>query len=116
MTTMTDPLREIFLAGVGALAIGAEKSKEIVDQLVAKGQITVEQGKDIATDLQAQAKQNTVQVRDDVIQAYLGTLSKEERDAFAARVAEMAAASDGDDVLKAQQAAEVKAAAEKTRS
>lgn len=111
MTTATDPFREIFLAGVGALAIGAEKSKEIVDQLVAKGQITVEQGKEIATDLQSQAKESTAQVRDDVIQAYLGTLSKEERDAFAARVTEMAAAADTDAELQKEEQAEVAAAA-----
>ena len=110
MTTMTDPFREIFLAGVGALAIGAEKSKEIVDQLVAKGQITVEQGKDIASDLHSQAKESTAQARDDVIQAYLSTLTKEQRDAFAARVAEMAADADADQQLNKEEAAEVKIA------
>lgn len=110
MATMTDPFREIFLAGVGALAIGAEKSKEIVDQLVSKGQITVDQGKEIASDLQQQAHENTAQVRDDVIRAYLGSLSKEQRDEFAARVADMAAEADGEGALKAEEAAEVEAA------
>lgn len=59
MADMTDPFREIFLAGVGALALGAEKSKEVVDQLIARGQITVDQGKDIAADLQHQAHEGT---------------------------------------------------------
>lgn len=111
MSNVTDPFRDIFLAGVGALALGAEKSKEVIDQLVAKGQITVEQGKDIASDLQAQATENASQVRDDVIKSYLGTLSKEERDAFAARVADMAANMDGEDQLKKEEADEVAAAA-----
>lgn len=113
MATMTDPFREIFLAGVGALALGAEKSKEIVDQLVSKGQITVEQGKDIATDLQSQAKESSAQVRDDVIRAYLSTLDKDERDAFAAKVAEMAANVDIDQKLQDDEAAEVSAAEKK---
>lgn len=38
-------LKKIFLAGVGAIAMTAEKSKELVDELVEKGELTVEQGK-----------------------------------------------------------------------
>ena len=41
-----DGLRKVFLAGVGALATTVEKSQEIVDDLVKKGELTVEQGKD----------------------------------------------------------------------
>lgn len=40
--TTTDPFRDIFLAGIGALAIGAEKSQQVLDQLVQKGQITID--------------------------------------------------------------------------
>lgn len=40
-----DGLRKVFLAGVGALATTVEKSQEIVDDLVKKGELTVEQGK-----------------------------------------------------------------------
>ena len=38
-----DGLRKIVLAGIGALATTYEKSSEIVDELVKKGEITVEQ-------------------------------------------------------------------------
>ena len=34
MTTMSDAFKDIFLAGVGAVAMGAEKSKELIDQLM----------------------------------------------------------------------------------
>ena len=44
-------LREIVLAGIGALATTYEKSSEIVDELVKKGEITVEQGKALNTEL-----------------------------------------------------------------
>ena len=38
-------LKKIFLAGVGAVATTAETTKDIVDKLVEKGELTVEQGK-----------------------------------------------------------------------
>ena len=91
MDSSNNPLQQIFLAGVGALAIGAEKSQELINDLVAKGQITVDQGKNIATNLSNQTKDDVEKVRDDIITAHLKTMSKEERDAFAAKVVEMAA-------------------------
>ncbi|MBW3093778.1 phasin family protein [Bifidobacterium sp. 64T4] len=46
-----DGLRKIVLAGIGALATTYEKSSEIVDELVKKGELTVEQGKALNTEL-----------------------------------------------------------------
>lgn len=46
-----DGLRKVFLAGIGALATTVEKSQEIVDDLVKKGELTVEQGKALNTEL-----------------------------------------------------------------
>ncbi|MCH4160036.1 phasin family protein [Bifidobacterium sp.] len=51
-------LRKVFLAGVGALATGVEKSQEIIDDLVKKGEITVEQGKELNTELKRKAQQH----------------------------------------------------------
>lgn len=112
MTNATDPFRQIFLAGVGALAMGADKSQEILEALVKKGQITVDQGKEIATELKDEATDRTADLRDDIIRAQMQTMTKEQRDAFAARVAEIAASVDGDDELQAQEAEEVAQAAE----
>ena len=44
-------LRKVMLAGVGALATTYEKGSEIVDELVKKGELTVEQGKALNTEL-----------------------------------------------------------------
>jgi polyhydroxyalkanoate synthesis regulator phasin len=52
-----DGLRKVFLAGVGALATTVEKSQEIVDDLVKKGEITVEQGKALNTELKRKASE-----------------------------------------------------------
>ncbi|MGV8905097.1 MAG: phasin family protein [Acetobacterium sp.] len=45
LTNISEDLKKIFLFGVGAMAMTAEKSKVIIDELVAKGELTVEQGK-----------------------------------------------------------------------
>ncbi len=108
MANATDPFRQIFLAGVGALAIGADKTQEVLQTLVKKGQITVDEGKEIADELQTDAQGKTQQLRDDIIRAQMRTMTKEQRDAFAARVAEIASDVDGAEALKAEEAAEVK--------
>ena len=46
-----DGLKDIFLAGVGAMALTGEKSKELVDKLISKGELSVEQGKEINQEL-----------------------------------------------------------------
>lgn len=50
-------LRKVFLAGVGALATTVEKGQEIVDDLVKKGELTVEQGKALNTELKRKAQE-----------------------------------------------------------
>lgn len=102
-----NPLQQIFLAGVGALAIGAEKSQELIDELVKKGQITVDEGKDIASDLSSRTEQDAKKIRDEVVIAHMRAMTKEQRDEFAAQVAEMAAQIDGDNALQKEQAEEV---------
>ena len=55
MFDLGEGLKKVFLAGVGAVALTAEKSKQIADQLVAKGELTVEQGKVLNEDLKRKA-------------------------------------------------------------
>lgn len=110
MAQTTDPLRQIFLAGVGAMAIGAEKSREIIDQLVRRGSITVEEGKDMANDMASSAQEDFKEVRDDIIKAHMKGMTKEQRDEFAARVAEMAANMDCTDELEKEEVVEVEEA------
>lgn len=45
---MTDVFKRIFLTGLGAVAVTAEKAGEMIDELVKKGELTFEQGKEIA--------------------------------------------------------------------
>ncbi len=42
---LSEGIKKIMLAGIGAVAVTAERSRELIDELVAKGELTVEQGR-----------------------------------------------------------------------
>ena len=91
--SIEDGFKDIFLAGVGALAITGEKAKEVVDTLIEKGSITVEQGKEINQELQHKATQTISKVREEAVAQTLKTMTPEEREEFAATVARLVAES-----------------------
>lgn len=53
---LTEAAKKVLLAGVGAAALTVEKSSEIVDTLVKKGELTVEQGKALNQELKHDAE------------------------------------------------------------
>ena len=53
---ITEGIRKIFLAGVGAVATTGEAAKSLIDTLVEKGELTVEQGKALNEELKKSAK------------------------------------------------------------
>lgn len=57
MERLGENVKKLLLAGVGAVAVTAEKSKEILDDLVEKGELTVEQGKVLNEELKHNIKQ-----------------------------------------------------------
>lgn len=57
MEKMTDGLKKVVLAGIGAMATTAEKSKDILDEMVKKGELTVEQGKILNQELKHNIKE-----------------------------------------------------------
>ena len=81
----TDTIKNLLLAGVGAVAVTAEKSKEIVGELVKKGELTVEEGKSLNEELKRKADEKaSSRVMDSV-----DKMSKEERDALRAKLDEL---------------------------
>lgn len=56
-----EDLRKIFLAGVGAVAETAERGKDMVDELVKKGELTLEQGKVLNEELKHNVKSKVAQ-------------------------------------------------------
>lgn len=57
MDGIGENVKKILLAGIGAVATTAEKSKEILDEMVKKGELTVEQGKVLNEELKHNIKQ-----------------------------------------------------------
>ena len=68
---LSDGVRKAFLAGVGAVAIGAEKSQELVDDLVRKGELTVEQGKGLNEELTRKVRETAGSASDEMLRARL---------------------------------------------
>lgn len=79
MTTLTEDLKKLILAGIGAAAVTAEKSKEMIDQLVEKGELTVEQGKVLNEELKHTIKEKLTPAPDTkTILQNLDTMSVED--------------------------------------
>lgn len=57
MERLGENLKKLLLAGIGTAAVTAEKSKEILDDLVKKGELTVEQGKVLNQELKHNIKE-----------------------------------------------------------
>lgn len=109
---LTEGLRKMFLAGVGAVATGAEKTQEVVEEFVKKGELTVEQGKTLNQELTRKAKEVIDTTSEGAVRARMKTMTAEERAAFAAKVAQMAAEMDEASVKVDVEAAEDAGAAE----
>ena len=50
-------IKKLLLAGIGTVAVTAEKSKEVLDEMVKKGELTVEQGKVLNQELKHNIRQ-----------------------------------------------------------
>ena len=83
---LKDGLRTIFLAGVGAVAITGEKASVIIDDLVKKGELTVEEGKVLNEEFKKKAKENlnpeNIQKNVKEVIASIDEMTKEQRDAI----------------------------------
>ena len=90
--------RSAFLAGGGAVAYGAENAAALVDDLVKKGEITVDQGKALNSELTVKAKETIGGAQDAILRARLSSMSSEERAAFVDRARELASDLDAADV------------------
>ncbi len=83
-------VRKFFLAGVGAAAMGAEKSQEIVESLVKKGELTVEQGKTVNEELKHKFKDAASSASDAALKARMSAMSPEERAQWIAKAQKIA--------------------------
>jgi len=90
---ISDDLKKIVLAGIGAVAITTEKSKQMLDELVKKGEFTVEQGKilneELKRNVQTKVKENGTNETASSIANQLDKMSKEDIAALKAKLAEL---------------------------
>ena len=73
-----------------------------VDQLISKGELTVDQGRQINTELKHKAEQAVATVRYDALEARMAAMTPEERAEFAAKAAEIAARVDAQEKAGAE--------------
>lgn len=84
-----DGIKKFLLMGIGAAAVTVEKSQQVVDELVKKGELTVEQGKELNQELKRTVKKNM----DEAAQAGEEVAEKAEKkaDDFEKKIADMTA-------------------------
>ena len=116
MSNIGDGFKNILLAGIGALAYTGEKGKEIIDQLVEKGELTMEQGRDLNEELQRKAGETATNLRDSALEARMRMMTPEERDEFVATATRIAEEQNAEVAVEAEiieeEAAEAAEAAE----
>ena len=90
MNNFGEDLRKLVLAGLGAVAVTAEKSKDVVDQLVKKGELTVEQGKVLNEELKHNvAKKLREPVSTETISKDLEKMDVEDLEKLKAKIEEL---------------------------
>jgi poly(hydroxyalkanoate) granule-associated protein len=90
---MSEEFRKIWLAGVGALAMTAEKAEDLVEKLIKKGEITVEQGKALNEELKHNARKkvkDTISKSKLCVESVIDNLDKMSEDEIAAIKAKLA--------------------------
>lgn len=53
---MMDELKKIFLAGIGSVAYTYEKASVVIDEMVEKGKLTMDEGKELTQELKRNLK------------------------------------------------------------
>lgn len=96
---ITEGIRKIFLAGVGAVATTGEAAKNLIDTLVEKGELTVEQGKALNEELKKNTREKvnrhvTVNVVNEFKDVYsaVNKMSREELEALKERLNDLTSA------------------------
>ena len=97
MMGFNDEMKKIMLAGIGAMATTVEKSQEVVETLIKKGEITVEQGKVLNEELKRTVKESVSKQPEEknestkvnAVLSDLEQLSEEDLKVIKAKLAEM---------------------------
>lgn len=92
---LKEGLRKVFLAGVGAISTTGEKGAKLIDDLVKKGELTVDEGKILNSDLAKKVSSGAADLKSkgaDLGKSFrdllynVDKMSREERDELAAKI------------------------------
>ncbi len=86
---LNESMRKVFLAGVGAVVMGAEKSQDLLEDLVKKGEEAVEQGKVAGDELTRKVRETTENASDEVLRSKFRGMTAEQRAEWLARAAKI---------------------------
>ena len=89
MADLGETFRKMFLASVGAAAVTGEKAQEVIDDLVARGEITVDQGLEFNKELKHRAEETIAEVRDQNLYDRIASLEPAEREALLKKLGEL---------------------------
>lgn len=79
-----DEMKKVFLAGVGAVASTVEAGQKVIDKLVEKGELTIQQGKVLNEELKHNLKNGKEDLKNGAVEEginildYVEKLSKDE--------------------------------------
>lgn len=90
LSEMSNDLKKVLLAGIGAVAMTVEKSEDLVKDLVKKGELTMEQGKALNQELKHTFQKDKGDAQKEPV-LKVDQLSAEERAALKRRLEELEA-------------------------
>lgn len=82
-----EELKKIFLAGVGLTSTSVEKAEKLINEMVEKGRVTVQEGKDLQSELKRKITDKRPVQKDEL--DYLDYASKEEVAALEVKLDEL---------------------------
>ncbi|WP_242840679.1 phasin family protein [Clostridium hydrogeniformans] len=62
-----EDLKKILLAGIGSIAYTYEKSSKVIEDLVQKGKLSIEEGKELSSELKKNIKNSSDEISEKVI-------------------------------------------------
>ena len=71
---LSEDMKKIVLLGVGAAALTTEKSKELIEELVKKGELSIEQGKVLNEELKHHIQTKVSDAKDEVSRTLMNLL------------------------------------------
>jgi poly(hydroxyalkanoate) granule-associated protein len=91
--TISEEFKKVWLAGVGAMALTVEKTEELIDMLIKKGELTAQQGKALNEELKHNVREkvkDTVSKSKLCVEGVIDNLDKMSKEDIAAIKAKLA--------------------------